>query len=81
MNLSEIVSSGKLQAGDELIWVRKSLKVKYIAILLNDGKIQTADGVIHKSPSGAAKHLNGGKPVDGWLAWKLSTGKSLGSLR
>jgi Restriction Enzyme Adenine Methylase Associated len=81
MNLNELISSGKLKAGEELRWTRRSLKVVHIAKLLTDGRIQTADGVIHKTPSGAAKHLNGGKPVDGWLAWKLSNGKSLGSLR
>ena len=81
MNLNELVSSGKLKVGEELRWSRKSLKVTHVAKLLTDGRIQTADGVIHKSPSGAAKHLNDGKPVDGWLAWKLPSGKSLGSLR
>jgi hypothetical protein len=30
----------------------------------------------------AAKHLNGNKPVDGWLVWKIkNTGQSLASLR
>jgi hypothetical protein len=81
MNLNELVSLGKLKVGEELRWHRKSLKVIHVAKLLADGRIQTADGVIHKTPSGAAKHLNGGKSVDGWLVWKLPSGKSLGSLR
>jgi hypothetical protein len=41
----------------------------------------TDDGTVHKSPSGAAKHL-GKRPIDGWLAWKLkSTNESIGELR
>jgi len=45
------------------------------------GTISTEDGAIHKSPSGAAKHL-GNRPVDGWLAWKLEdSGESLASVR
>jgi hypothetical protein len=47
-----------------------------------DGTITTTDGKKHKTPSGAAKHLNGNKPVDGWLAWKVkSSGLSLSTLR
>ena len=41
----------------------------------------TSDGEKHKSPSGAARSFNGGKPIDGWLAWKLENGSKLGSLR
>ncbi len=82
MKLSELLKSGLISAGDELVWNRKVAKQIHIAIVNQDGSISTADGVKHKTPSGAAKHLNGNKPVDGWLAWKIkSTGVSLSSLR
>ena len=81
MSLKELLELGKLREGEDLVWNRRSLKVQHRAKVLADGVIQTADGVVHKSPSGAAKHLNENKPVDGWLAWKLPSGKPLGSLR
>jgi hypothetical protein len=82
VKLSELLKSGLISAGDELVWNRKVAKQIHIAIVNQDGSISTADGVKHKTPSGAAKHLNGNKPVDGWLAWKIkSTGVSLSSLR
>jgi hypothetical protein len=81
MSLSQLIKLGKISVGDELTWTRKSLQVKHLAKVIEGGKIQTSDGSIHKTPSGAAKHLNANKPVDGWLAWKLPNGKPLGSLR
>ena len=78
----DLVEKGSLNAGQELIWNRRVAKQIHLAIVNQDGSITTADGVKHRTPSGAAKHLNGNKPVDGWLAWKIkSTGASLASLR
>ena len=78
----DLVKKGSLTAGQELIWNRRVAKQVHLATVNQDGSISTADGVKHKTPSGAAKHLNGNKPVDGWLAWKIkSTGASLASLR
>ena len=73
MNINDLVKSQVLKVGDELIWHRKSLNVQHSAKIVAGGKIETADGVSHKTPSGAAKHLNGNKPVDGWHAWKLKS--------
>ena len=67
----DLVNNGALNAGQELIWSRRVAKQTHLAIVNQDGSISTADGVKHKTPSGAAKHLNGDKPVDGWLAWKV----------
>ena len=78
----DLVKQGSLTIGQELIWNRRVAKQIHLATVNQDGSITTADGVKHKTPSGAAKHLNGNKPVDGWLAWKIkSTGASLASLR
>jgi hypothetical protein len=78
----DLVKRGSLSVGQELVWVRRVAKETHLATVNQDGSITTADGVKHKTPSGAAKHLNGNKPVDGWLAWKLkSSGASLASLR
>ena len=78
----DLVKKGSLTPGQELVWNRRVAKQIHLATVNQDGTITTADGVKHKTPSGAAKHLNGNKPVDGWLAWKIkSTGDSLASLR
>ena len=78
----DLVNSGLLKAGQELIWNRRVAKHVHLAIVNQDGTITTADGIKHRTPSGAAKHLNGNKPVDGWLAWKVkSSDVSLAALR
>jgi hypothetical protein len=78
----DLINSGVLKTGQELIWNRRVAKQIHVAIVNQDGSISTADGVKHRTPSGAAKHLNGNKPVDGWLAWKIkNTGAPLSSLR
>jgi len=80
--LVDLVKSGSLVAGEELIWNRRVAKETHLATVNQDGSITTADGIKHKTPSGAAKHLNGNKPVDGWLAWKVKSSLvSLAELR
>ena len=77
-----LIKSGALRSGDMLFWHSRIQGITHEAELLEEGTIRTADGKVHKSPSGAVRHLNGGKPVDGWLTWKLKrTGKSISSLR
>ena len=79
--IRDLIQGNFLKDGDRLVWNRKSLKLAHVATVSATGTIMTDDGVVHKSPSGAAKHL-GNRPVDGWLAWKLeSSGESLASLR
>jgi hypothetical protein len=79
MNIKDLIESGKLQAGASLS-MKKHGKV-ISAVVTAEGFIKTSDGQLHKSPSGAARSFNGGKPIDGWLAWKLEDGSKLDSLR
>ena len=80
--IADLLKSGALSPGQELIWSRRVAMQIHTAIVNSDGSITTSDGIKHKTPSGAAKHLNGGKPVDGWLAWKVkSNSVSLAELR
>ena len=82
MTLNDLLKAGLLRPGDELIWKRRVEKTTHIAVIQKDGFLTTADGATHKSPSGAAKHLNKNKPIDGWLAWKKREGEiSLAELR
>jgi len=81
-NLNDLINSGSIVVGEELTWRRRTENQVHTAVINAGGSITTSDGKIHRTPSGAARHLNGGKPVDGWLTWKLKrTGKSLASLR
>ena len=80
--LIDLMNTGSIHAGEELIWKRRAENQVHLAVINLDGSISTSDGIKHRTPSGAARHLNGGRPVDGWLTWKLKrTGKSLSSLR
>jgi hypothetical protein len=71
-----------LKPNAELIWKRRSSERAHSAIVNGDGSIRTSDGSIHKSLSGAARHLNSGKPIDGWNVWRvLESDETLGELR
>ena len=72
----DLVNSRILENGTELVWNRKKKGVKHIA-LIEDGLIKTSDGALHETPSGAASHLNGNKPIDGWKCWRLSSDNRL----
>lgn len=79
--LTQLLHLGKLQEGTVLVWRRKREGSVHRATVTRNG-IKTADGAIHKSPSGAAKHLNGNKAVDGWKCWRIeSTNKLIDELR
>ncbi len=81
-SIKDLIKIGLVQVGEELIWKRRVQGVSHIAVINSDGTLRTSDGKLHKTPSGAAKHLNANKPVDGWLAWKLKRNNvSLADLR
>ena len=80
--IKDLIKAGLINAGETLVWKRRTHAESHIATVKSDGTIETSDGKIHRTPSGAAKHLNWNKPVDGWLAWKLkSTGETLSAIR
>ena len=81
-NLKDLLRANLIIGGTEVFWKRTKVKHTFIATINSNGTITTDDGVTHKTPSGAAKHLNGNKPVDGWTKWKVrSTGERLSELR
>ena len=81
MTFKELVRAGIIPNGTELIWKRRVQGDVHSAKVLNDC-IQTSDGKLHKTPSGAARHLNYGKPIDGWKVWKIkSTGELIDIFR
>jgi len=80
--IKDLMNAGYLSVGDELLWKSRVQLEIHKAFITTSGDIRTSDGKIHKSPSGALRHLNGGKPVDGWNAWKITkSGESLSKIR
>jgi hypothetical protein len=70
VNFSELIKAGIIPIGTELVWKRRVQGETHTATVAHNS-IRTADGKLHKTPSGAARHLNNGKPVDGWKVWKI----------
>jgi hypothetical protein len=75
MKLMDLIENGKLKPGTKIIMKKKG--VIYNATITSDGKIKLENGGIFNSPSGAARFLNKGKPIDGWISWKLADEKKL----
>lgn len=75
-SIKDLVDAGKILEGTELFWKRNREGSVHLAVIEN-GYIKTADGKVHKSPSGAARHLNGNKPIDGWKCWRIRATKKL----
>ncbi len=69
MNINDLVKAGKLFIGQELVW--NSRKGRRTCTITPDSELQISNGKKFKTPSGAAKFLNGGKNVDGWLTWAI----------
>jgi hypothetical protein len=79
--IAELLSSGRVKVGQSLTYHRRKVGKFYSAIIQHDGTIRTEDGAVHKTLSAAARHFSG-RPIDGWIAWKLEgTNTSIGALR
>lgn len=82
INVKTLIDSKLISPGSVIEWKRRAVGNSFRATVNPDGSIQTADGVIHKSPSGAARHHNSGKPIDGWNVWRLTeSNETLSQLR
>ena len=78
-DLASLIRSGRLPVGLKLVhrsrggrWAEATATVSKLGLLVN--------GLMYSTPSGAARVYTG-KPVDGWLYWRLPDGKPLDSLR
>jgi len=79
--ISDLVKSGLLEPGTELVFVRPRLGRAYHATVTEDAKLQLPDGRVFASPSRAAVVSTGGS-VDGWHAWQVAaSGAYLNALR
>jgi len=76
-DLKSLIQSGRLPVGLKLVH-RPRGQAEVTATVTEQGlKVK---GRPYSTPSGAAKAYTG-KPVDGWLYWRLPDGKPLDSLR
>lgn len=79
MNLKTLIDDGKVRSGETVVMRRRQGSDRS-AKINGDGTLTTDDGKVHRSPSGAAKHVVG-RPIDGWTAWRLPNGRTLDELR
>lgn len=80
VSLSDLVSDGLLQTGEELFLKQGTVKAK--GTVTAEGEI-VVEGVAHGSPSAAAKSALGSQSSNGWVAWRLKSfdGPELDTLR
>lgn len=81
IDLKTLARHGLIKSGDVFVWHRKFESTFYKVTLTKNFYLQSGDYVF-KTPTSAARHFNGNKPVNGWLVWKLLDHKiSLENLR
>lgn len=82
IRLYELLAAGLLSPGTDIVWRRYS-GVIHKAKLLADGQIKIASGSICPTPTAAARMLNGDRPVNGWVAWRVGdkNGPTLSKVR
>ena len=78
-NLLALITSGKLRPGAELHHTGRGLSDRTVTATVAENGIRFR-GRAFTTPSAAAKVVTG-RPVDGWIFWKLPSGEPLGSLR
>jgi len=79
--VSDLINSSLIAPGATLV----PAKEKYLGrsgTICADGRIQTDDGMLHASLSGAGKHISGRQSIAGWGFWVVEeSGQSLNELR
>jgi len=78
--IADLVQSGLLNPGTELVFKRPRLGTSFTAVVTDDGRLRV-DGRPYPSPSSAATAAAGGS-LDGWHAWQVApNGEFLDTLR
>ncbi len=81
-SLRDLLKSGAISVGDVLLWEKKQSKTVHTVTVQADGTLKASSGAIYRTPSNAAKQLNGGIAINGWRVWKLQrNSKSLLEIR
>lgn len=79
-SLAPLLESGRLKAGEVLVWRRRNLRRTHRATVLADGSLRLEDGSVHTTPSGAASTL-AGNPQNGWKCFANADGVLVRELR
>jgi hypothetical protein len=81
-SLRDLLKSGAISVGDVLVWEKKQSKTVHTVTVQADGTLKASSGAIYRTPSNAAKQLNGGIAINGWRVWRLQrNSKSLLEIR
>jgi len=79
--IAELLDTGLVTAGEEVVWNRRNLGVRYTARIRVDGTLVLTDGRVFANPSGATTAL-GGNHQNGWTAFRrVSDERTLGDLQ
>ena len=78
-DLISLIRSGKLRVGTILLHRGRSGGYTDATATVVEGGLRMG-GRIFSTPSGAARAITG-KPVDGWIFWRMPDGDPLDSLR
>lgn len=74
ITLSELLQAGILSPNTDIVWRRYS-GVTHKAKVTADGQIEIASGEKCRTPTAAARMLNGDRPVNGWMTWRVGDKK------
>ena len=82
IELTDLLAVGLLSSNATLVWTRREGEVRK-AKLMADGRIQVGKQAMYATPSGAARHFNNGRPINGWKVWRVGnkSGPALADLR
>lgn len=76
VRIRDLVDASLLEPGAILLYDRPQAGETLKVTVTETGQLQLPDGRVIRSPSGAIRELCG-KSVDGWYAWRTSTGEDL----
>ena len=74
ISVYELLRAGFLSPDTDLVW-RRYGGVTHKAKITADGYIQIASGEKCPTPTAAARMLNGNRPVNGWVNWRVGDKK------
>jgi len=70
VSMIDLISAGLIEVGSQLEPRSSTYKGRYCTVLSN-GHLESDDGEIFETPSGAGKHITGKPSVNGWWFWKF----------
>ena len=84
VSLADLIDAGLLKPNTVIVWRRQAPHQGMVhkAKLTAMGRIQMGSGT-YRTPTAAARELNNGRPVNGWVVWHVGDvkGPTLASVR